>query len=73
MEAHASLSFDTHAMSKDINADIALAPDDASFSVKFHVRPLHEVCAFEKGSGHVVPVPDGMSFTCSASRSHVSP
>lgn len=52
-----AVSFDWKAACKDINADICVALP-AGGSVKFHARPLHEVCAYEIEHQHYAPVPE---------------
>ena len=75
MDKHAaSFKFDTRALNKSINADIAIFFDiDEDFSlhrrakttkktrvsVKFHQRPLYEVCTYEKKHDCIEPVPEG--------------
>lgn len=51
-------NFDTKAADKLVNADVCLAVS-GGYNVKFHLRPLYEVIAFEMSQGLVEPVPDG--------------
>jgi uncharacterized protein len=55
---HPTAQFDMKAIDKDINADVSVDLGDDIGSVKFHVRPLLEVCRYEKANGLVQPVPD---------------
>ena len=51
------LVFDFKAADKEVNADVSLDLGD-NVSLKFHVRPLYEVCMFEMEQGRVESVPD---------------
>ncbi len=53
-----SVQFDTKAINKDVNADLSVTTP-AGNSVKFHARPIYEVCAYELSSGHHEAVPAG--------------
>lgn len=57
VSAHSHLSFDMRSVGKEINADVSLNIN-GDFSVKFHSRPLYEVCLFEKSHGLCIPVPE---------------
>lgn len=50
------MAFDERAINKDINADVSVSIRDG-VSVKYHARPLYEVCAYEKAHGMRVAVP----------------
>ena len=50
------MAFDERAINKDINADVSVSISDG-VSVKYHARPLYEVCAYEKAHGMRVAVP----------------
>ena len=50
------LDFDFKAADKELNADVSLDLGD-NISVKFHTRPLYEVCRFEIEHGCVEPIP----------------
>lgn len=56
--SHTTIEFDRRAIDKDVNADVSMTTSNKIFSVKFHVRPLYEVCAFESLHGFTVPVPE---------------
>ena len=51
-----SIQFDTKAIHKEINADLSLTSPGGS-SVKFHTRPIYEVCQFEIDYKHFENVP----------------
>lgn len=53
----AGVEFDCRAIKKEINADVSVSIREG-VSVKYHARPLHEVCRYELQSGQVVPVPE---------------
>jgi len=56
-EYYPSLDFDMKAYDKDINADISLELGDEIGCIKFHARPLLEICEYEKLHGMVEAVP----------------
>ena len=56
IEQYSSIKFDTRAIDKEINADIALQVDDTT-SIKFHVSPIYKVVEIEKKNNLVIPVP----------------
>jgi hypothetical protein len=62
LEAFASnfptVQFDRKGMHKDVNADICVNLGQDIF-IKFHARPLYEVCHHEVTNGLVVPIPEG--------------
>ena len=66
------LTFDTRAINKEINADVSISlyihletnevvttptSSTQAFSVKFHIRPLYEVCKYEANHGCIEHVP----------------
>ena len=57
LELELASRFDYRALNKKLNADVSVSFDN--FTVKFHQRPLYEVCAKEMKDNEVVPVPDG--------------
>ena len=57
LELELASRFDYRALNKKLNADVSVSFDN--FTVKFHQRPLYEVCAEEMKDNEVVPVPDG--------------
>jgi predicted metalloenzyme YecM len=52
-----SIEFDRKAINKEINADLSCSLSNGA-SVKFHARPLYEVCAYEMEHNHFIPVPN---------------
>ncbi len=52
-----SVEFDRKAIDKEINADLSLTTPDGS-SIKYHSRPIYEVCEYEISHKHFVAVPD---------------
>ena len=56
------IPFDRRAIDKEINADVSVTVGEegssSSGSVKYHARPLYEVCRYETLHGTVVPVPE---------------
>jgi predicted metalloenzyme YecM len=50
------VNFDTKSLKKDINADICIDVDE-NIRVKFHNRPIRDVCLYEKTCGSAVAVP----------------
>ena len=57
-QMYPTVAFDRKAIDKEINADISLSLSNGS-SVKFHARPIYEICAYETDNGLVEVVPDG--------------
>lgn len=55
-QKYPNISFDRRAIDKEINADISVSLDDG-VSVKFHARPLYEICTYEKTTGAVEEIP----------------
>lgn len=55
---HPTVTFDLKAIDKDINADVSIDLGKDIGSIKFHVRPLIEVCKYERANGLVQPVPE---------------
>lgn len=51
-----SIQFDMKAIHKEVNADLNLTTPGGN-SVKFHARPIYEVCAYELSTGHHECVP----------------
>lgn len=51
------INFDTKAFDKEINADISIDLGADLGSIKFHARPLLDVCMYEKNHGMVEAVP----------------
>jgi predicted metalloenzyme YecM len=51
-----TIEFDRKAINKEINADLSVTLSNGA-SVKFHARPLYEVCAYEVENNHFIPVP----------------
>ena len=54
---HSDVTFDLRAINKEINADVSMRIND-DYSVKFHMRPLYEVCKFEELHNLCIPVPE---------------
>lgn len=49
------ISFDTRALSKDINCDLAISITDST-SCKFHCFPLNEIIKYEKDNNLIKPI-----------------
>ena len=58
-QQHPQIAFDTKAFDKEINADISVDLGADLGSIKFHARPLLDVCMYEMNHGMVEAVPVG--------------
>ncbi len=52
------VEFDTRSAGKEVNCEVSIMVDENS-SIKFHVRPLKEVCEYERDHALYAPVPAG--------------